>query len=326
VRFAFEDLPSGVYAFPLVIPSGPSSGIMILSAASDAPLGSFPLRLVATAEIAGKTVTRPVEGLAGDAPVRRTYLSVMGRVPFSVDLVTLDISLEQNQTATLEVLAQRNGGFSGDIKLVAEGFAAGREGISRNFSGGEVVLKAGEVLGKIPLTAKLDSEVGTRTIVVRGEASVEGVTLAQYTLPIPATIYQVPFVISSTLARLSVTALQPGSKSAAAETQTTLKLERRAGFTGEVDLKLEGLPGGIESTLEKIPANVAETTLKLLATDKAVPTNYTIKVTAAGSFNDRTYKSVTGGINLIVAAPEPAVPPGTNQTATAAAPGLGAGR
>src|SRR5207247_10835172 len=35
VSFAFADLPSGVFADPVVLPNGPSSGIMILSARSE---------------------------------------------------------------------------------------------------------------------------------------------------------------------------------------------------------------------------------------------------------------------------------------------------
>ena len=55
-----------------------------------------------------------------------------------------------------------------------------------------------------------------------------------------------------------------------------------------------------------IPANGAESTLKIVATDKAVPgTNYSFTVTGTGQHKDRNYKFKTGAVALVVNAPEP---------------------
>jgi hypothetical protein len=119
------------------------------------------------------------------------------------------------------------------------------------------------------------------------------------------TISQVPFIVSSTLSRLSITALPTNSASAARETSTTIKVERRAGFAGEVALSLEGVPTNVVTTLSNIPASAAETTLKIEATEKsAIGTNFTINVVGAATFNDRNYKHKSGGIALVVSAPE----------------------
>src|SRR5207248_2829058 len=91
----------------------------------------------------------------------------------------------------------------------------------------------------------------------------------EYSGPMPLTVLQVPFTISSSLTRLSVTALPTNSNSAAAEAATLIKVERRAGFTSEVLLVIEGMPAGVRATLEPIPANGGESTLKLVATEKA---------------------------------------------------------
>jgi hypothetical protein len=269
VRFAFAELPSGVFADPLIIPNGPSSGILVLSADKDAPLGSSPVRLTATGLINGKSVTVNADALNGDQTVKQAYLTVLGSAPFHVELATLSAGLEQGQSTSLEVLAQRREGFAGDIKLVAEGFSAGRDALSKSFEGGETVIKSTETIGKITLKPKMDSEIGTRTIVVRGEATVNGQRVTAYTQPMPVTVMQYPLIVSSTLSRLSVTALPAGSASAASETETKIKVERRAGFTNDVELAIEGLPAGIKSELSKIPAGAAETTLKLVASDKA---------------------------------------------------------
>jgi hypothetical protein len=204
-------------------------------------------------------------------------------------------------------MAQRREGFTGEIKLTAEGFSAGRDPIKKSFDLGETTLQANESLGKITLKAKLDSEIGTRTFVVRGDSTAEGQAVSQYSPAIPVTVTQFPFVLSSTLSRLTVTALPTNAASAASETETKIKVDRRAGFTNEVVLSLEGLPAGVITTLANIPANGAETTLKLVATEKTpTNTNFTFTVLGASVHNDRNYKSRSSNITLIVNAPQPA--------------------
>src|SRR6185503_4063834 len=66
VRFAFQELPAGVFSEPLVLTATPSSGIMLISALRDAPLGTFPIKLSASATVGGKAVTRTAEPLSGD--------------------------------------------------------------------------------------------------------------------------------------------------------------------------------------------------------------------------------------------------------------------
>jgi hypothetical protein len=321
VRFALQELPAGVFSEPLVLTATPSSGIMLVSALPDAPLGSFPIKLNASGLVDGKTVTRTAEPLSGDQPVKQGFLTVLETPPFTLELVTLSASVEQNQSTSIEVMAQRRDGFTGDIKLIAEGFSAGREPLSKSFEGGEATLKGSEPLGKIKLKAKLDSEVGTRTIVIKGESTVNGQAIGQYSGTLPVTVSQVPFVISSTLSRLSVTALPTNAQSAASETATTIKVERRAGFTNEIVLAIEGMPSGISTTLEKIPANGSETTLKLVATEKAPAGTNSITILGTGIHNDRNYKHRTGAISLVVSAPattETNPPPATVTTGSSA--------
>src|SRR5204862_613718 len=112
-----------------------------------------------------------------------------------------------------------------------------------------------------------------------------------------------PFIVSSTLTRLSVTALPTNAQSAASEAATAIKLERRAGFTNEVMLSLEGLPNGIISTLDEISPTGTESTLKLLATEKAPAGTNSLTVVATGLHNDRNYKHRSGAIALIISAP-----------------------
>ena len=320
VRFTCEGLPAGVYAESVALPNAPHSGLMLLSATKDAPLGSFPLRVMASGQLGGKWVTLPCEPLSGDRPARQGYLTVLETVPFALELTTLDANLEQNQAGNVDVLVYRRDGFSGDIKLVAEGFNAGREGLNKSFNGGDTVIKGADSTGRLTLTPRMDSEIGTRTIVVRGESTVDGRQVVTYTRPLPISVTQYPLVLSSTLPRLALTVLPPGTDSAAGEAETKIRVERRAGFAGDVDLTLEGLPDGLKSDVPKIPAGIGEVTVKLTVTEKAaLGTNFNFTVVGTALVNDRRYKTRTSPIALSVTAPE-AIEVATNAVAAPAPP------
>jgi hypothetical protein len=300
VRCTLEDLPSGVTAEPLVITATPASGLMAISALKDAPLGTSPIKLVASGIVNGKPVQRTAEAVAGAQAVRQGFLTVLDTAPFTLEPITLSAALEQNETLRIEMMAQRREGFTGEIKLNAEGFSAGRDPITKSFTVSEGVINATQTTGRVKLQAKQDSEIGTRTIVIKGESG----DVTQFSRPIPITISQVPFLIASTLTRLSVTALPTNAQSAASEAATAVKLERRSGFTNEVELALEGLPAGIISTLEKISASATESTLKLVATEKAPAGTNSVTIVAAGLHNDRNYKHRSAPITLIINAAE----------------------
>ncbi|MCI0537363.1 MAG: PPC domain-containing protein [Verrucomicrobiales bacterium] len=313
VRVTAANLPSGLFAAPLLLtPASPPSGFIVLSAGESAPLETVPLKLVATTVRNGKEVSRAAEPLTGDKVVKEAFVTVLDRPPFTIDLATLTASVEQNQTSKVEVLVRRRSDFNGEIKLAPEGFSSGREPITRSAEFEPITLKATETRAELKLKAKVDSEVGTRPIFVRGETSIDGQVYSQFSSTLPLTIVQIPFVLSTTLKRLSVTALPPGAQSAAGEATFTVKAERRAGFTGEVNLVLEGLPEGITATVDKVAANSVETIVKLVATEQA-PTGkeYTLSLIGTGVFNDRNYKYRPAEIKLSINAPVPEEAPKT---------------
>src|SRR5439155_705531 len=153
---------------------------MLVSALKDAALGSFPIKLMASGTVGGKTITRRGEPLSGDKPAREAFLTVLDSPPFTVELISLSAIIEQEQKAKVDVLAQRRDGFAGEIKLSVEGFSSGKDPLTKSFELKEPTLKANETLGSISLKSKVDSEVGTRTIIVKGEAVVDGQPSIQY--------------------------------------------------------------------------------------------------------------------------------------------------
>jgi hypothetical protein len=307
VRINAVGLPSGLHAEPLVLTAyDPAAGLLFISAAVDAPVGTADLKLEATSVIDGKTVTHRVAAFAGDRGVKAAYITVLEEAPFLIYSGNLLATVEQDQSMKLEALIERRDGFSGEIKVSLEGFSAGREPATKSFDFQPVTIKANESSGVISAKAKLDSEVGARMVVLRGDATINGQAVTQYSAPFPVATSEIPFMLTTTLKRVVVTAVPAGSQSAANEAVFQVKANRRAGFNGEIELKLEGIPEGISATVDKIPASGGEATVKLLASEKVVATTNEISLTltGTGAFKDKTYRFKPPTIGLQVNAPE----------------------
>lgn len=308
VRIFAVGLPSGVHAEPLILtPNDPGAGLLFISAANDAPLGTTELRLEATAMVDGKTVTHPVATFSTDRGVKAAYVTVLEEAPFLIHSGNLLATVEQDQSMNLEALIERRNGFNGEIKVSLEGFSAGREPATKSFDFQTITIKGNESRGAISAKAKLDSEIGARMVVLRGDATVNGQAVTQYSAPFPVATSEIPFMLTTTLKRIVVTAVPAGSQSSANEAVFQVKANRRAGFNGEIELKLEGVPEGITATVEKIPASAGEATVKLLASQKVAPTTNEISLTltGVGAFKDKTYRFKPPTVALQVNAPEP---------------------
>src|SRR6185436_11442937 len=146
VRFNVADLPAGVSVEPIIVPAGRGEGDLLIFSAADAPMTTVPLRVVASATISGKEVTRAATAVApaeaAEKTFRQGFLSVLGDVPFTLDALSLATSMDQLQSGTVDVLVNRRAGFAGDIKLTAVGFANGRELIGKSLDAKEVIVKA----------------------------------------------------------------------------------------------------------------------------------------------------------------------------------------
>ncbi len=308
VRVALDPLPPGLFAEPLLLPpGGPGSGWLVLSATPECPVGPVRLKVSATSTIAGRPVTRKAIPLSGDKPVQEAFLSVLEAAPFTLELTSLMAELEQGQSTTIEIMARRRDGFTGEIKLSADGFSAGRDPITKSLEIGAVTLKGSESQTLLRLSARLDSEIGTRPILVKGEATVNGRTVTQYAIDLPLTVRPVPFVLTTSLQRLSVAALPENSDSGAREAVFTIKADRRSGFTNEIALSLEGAPAGITVVMDKIPANATEATVRLIAQEKSpAGQEFPLRILGVGSFHDRIYRQRPGEIKLTVTVPESA--------------------
>lgn len=301
VRIWADALPSGVYADPLILPPEFGSGYLVLNAGPDASLGSFPLTIKASS---GKIV-RDVSPFMGDRAVKAAFLTVMDSAPFSIAPATLMTSIEQSHEGTIDVLVERRDGFTGEIKVAAEGFSSGREPITRSFEFQPLTIKANENRGTLSLRAKPDSEIVTRHVILRAEAEVAGHPITVFSPLIPVRTIQIPFVLSTSLKKLVVTALPADSSSSASEAAFLVKVDRRMGFGGEIDLKMEGLPEGVNLDSIKIPAGSNETPVKLVATPNApAGKEYPLTITGSGMHGDRIYRFKAPVVTLAINAPQ----------------------
>ena len=301
------DLPPGLHAEPLLIPAGSGSGLLLIPAGGDAVQGSFPLRVIVRGTIGGTSTERFAQPISGETQAQEAFVTVLESAPFAILSPTVMARLEQNAGGTIEVIVERRNGFDGEIKVVPEGFSAGREPIMKHFEFEPLVLKPGETRGQLALKARLDAEIAARPIVLKAETTADGTPIAEYSALIPVATAEIPFVLSTSLKRLVVTALPPDSDSAAGEAVFEIRAQRRGGFAAPIELKLEGVPAHVVLTMENIPENSGATTVRLVASENApAGKEFQLTITGTGIHNDRFYRFSPAPVTLTINAPEAA--------------------
>src|SRR5690606_37540074 len=138
----------------------------------------------------------------GDKPAKQAYLTVLEAAPFSIAAGTLFADFEQNQSGRIDVLAERRNGFTGTLKITAEAFSPARDSMGKSFEFQPLILKAGENTGTLTLRAKTEAEVGARPIILKAESEWNGVTVTDYSRPVPVATGAIPFVLSPSLTKL----------------------------------------------------------------------------------------------------------------------------
>ena len=101
IELSMSGLPAGVTAKGLEIPSGKTRGIVLLTAALDAPEGLSEARLEGTASIAGRTVTRPVQLAQMAWPVTDAW----GEIPSPRLVQGIPVSISLSERAPLTIAA-----------------------------------------------------------------------------------------------------------------------------------------------------------------------------------------------------------------------------
>lgn len=129
IELAMEGLPKGVTASGLKIPAGRSHGMMLITAAPDAPRGYANAAFVGRSTIAGQPVTRPcrlasfswpIPDSWGEIPSPRLLadvpVSVSGleQAPITITAKTPMIEAKVGDKLTIPLVHKRTSDFSGD--------------------------------------------------------------------------------------------------------------------------------------------------------------------------------------------------------------------
>jgi hypothetical protein len=235
-------------------------------------------------------------------------LTVLDRPPFTVDWVTMAARVRQDDSTTFRGEVKRANGFKGDIAISLQGFsAAGQDEITRSLEISSATVQGNASEFSMPAKARLSSEIGTRPVMLRAEAKVDGADVVQFSRPIPLTIVQFPFVLTGSLPRLSLTVPRDGVKSAASEAEFSVKVERRGWFTDAIALSLEGLPEGIVATATNLQSNVGDALIRLTTNEKAKPGTNTFTIVGSANANGEAFRQNGPSIVLTVNPPADAV-------------------
>jgi hypothetical protein len=312
VRIEPEGLPPGVWAPPLVLGPGTSMGWWVISANADAPLGYMALRANGVGDHNGKPLTRSVPFS------EMAWITVLPSVPFELSVAPASVMAEQNTNTALEVRINRRDHFDGEIRILAEDLP----GVSIP----AVTLPAGQSRTRLSLQVSQNGEVGVRPVMVRAEATVNGQTLSTHaTAPVPLTVQPIPMFLTAMLpgspffrtdpVRLSAVALPDGTQSEANQTQFVVKVDRR-GLNGEIELRLEDLPKGVQAKVLPILTNKTEATIQLKVSQQAeTGKEHQFRVVASATHQDRVWRQKTQPIHLTLAAPESEPSVATNKPA-----------
>ena len=140
IELAMEGLPKGVTAHGLKIPAGRSHGMILITAAADAPRGYANATFVGRATIAGQPVTRPcrlasvawpIPDSWGEIPSPRLLADVPVSVsglelaPLTITAKTPVLEAKVGEKLTIPLVHKRNSDFSGDkiqMRMIGAGF------------------------------------------------------------------------------------------------------------------------------------------------------------------------------------------------------------
>lgn len=140
IELAMNGLPAGVTASGLTIPAGQSRGMMLITAAANAPRGYTNATFVGRGTIAGQPVERPchlasmawpIPDSWGEIPSPRLLVDVPVSVsglelaPLILTAKTPTIEAKAGEKVTIPLIARKNSEFSGDkiqMKMIGAGF------------------------------------------------------------------------------------------------------------------------------------------------------------------------------------------------------------
>ena len=249
--------------------AGQNSGVLVVNAKPDMPKAPYNVRVVATATIDGKAVTKPASARAAISAAlsglpyppldlnTQIALGVVDKAPFSLAVKMNVPEAVPGLPPTITISAMRDAGFVDEITFNPP-----------------LNLPPGAGPPKIPTIAKDKTEtsfpldlnakvpMGEYAIIFSGKAKTKEGEIAASAPPLFITLVP-PFELKVEPATL---ALNPGEKGKLKVTAT-----RKGGYKGPIALEVRKLPAGVTSGKGMIAADQATAELDIAIDAKAAP-------------------------------------------------------
>ncbi|QDV38474.1 hypothetical protein [Tautonia plasticadhaerens] len=295
VTLSVPDAPAGLAVRSGIVPAGQSNGVISLMATAEADLPAVPLKVVGTGE-------GPSGPVVAEGEIEVTFAS-LGGFPTRVgsqrglpvaDALPTPITVE-SPAGPIEVVQ----GFGVEVPLTltrAEGAAAALEVEGLSPPGGLSVAKAtiaeGETSGPVTVSAAPDAPTGPGMVAFTAKGKVDD---ADRTFAVPAVAVEVvpPASLALAVAEVSLT---PGASAEVAGT-----LDRKAPFTQEVTVSLEGLPAGVTADPVAVAGDATMFTITLKAAPEAAAGKGDAKANTAFKLGDTDYPPLSAPLAVHVA-------------------------
>lgn len=229
-----------------VVLMGSSTSTLILAATETVEPGTYPLTVSANGTgVDEESASLVLTVLPAPTPAIR------------VALTPETISLTRGQSGSVGIFVSRIGAFTGAVSLTVTGAPAG---VNPTFSPASILPGEGSTL---TLVTAPSTVAGAYTLTITGSGS--GVASHSVVLSLTVTDPKPPSIgLSFILPDDFVWTVQGDSA-----TWTGVTVTRHGGYTGVVELTLEGLPGGVEGIFYPNPLDAGTTTSAVTFT--AVP-------------------------------------------------------
>jgi uncharacterized membrane protein len=178
-----------------------------------------------------------------------------------------DVSIPIGSTRTLAVSLVRGGGYAGVVNFTVDGLPSY---VTATFQPPSLAGTASQ--STLTLTTNDQASVGTYPIVIRASGDV----VSEQRVTVNCTLMREPgFTLTPSASALTV--VQNGSG------QVSVGIARSGGFTGSVNLTVDGAPTGVTPSFAPNPATGDQSVLTLAAAPSAAPGTYALTIRGTGT-------------------------------------------
>jgi hypothetical protein len=307
IALSVEGLPRGVTCPPQVIAPDAKQGVLVVTAAADAPDWTGNVTVRGTAQIAGRTVVREARGATITWPVQQNVvalarldravpLAVRDKAPCAVTVDVDKASVLAGDKVTIPLHVKRLwADLKGPVQVTAVGLPGQGNQQPLAFNNGQpLTLGPGKEDASAVLDVRNNAPPGVYTLVLKATGTLPyakdpaaknkpNVTITEVSTPITIT------VVPKNVAAVSVTPANPTAK-IGKDVEVTVKVNRLFDYPGEfkVELVAPADVKGISAESVTIPAGKDEVKMTVkVAADAAQGTrNLTVRATAP--FGEKT--------------------------------------